>query len=92
MLRHHAALVSGKLTRVPSGVNFPPSEVIMSRRKAIARRIVAKEVLRQAFQEIHTGTEWVPTACWGLSSVRCTSHTRTPTTSYPVSSMRSGAA
>jgi hypothetical protein len=31
MLRHHAALVSGKLTRVPSGVNFPPSEVIMSR-------------------------------------------------------------
>jgi hypothetical protein len=30
MLRHHAALVSGKLTRVPSGVNFPPSEVIMS--------------------------------------------------------------
>jgi hypothetical protein len=33
MLRHHAALVSGKLTRVPSGVNLPPSEVIMSRRR-----------------------------------------------------------
>jgi hypothetical protein len=33
MLRHHAALVSGKLTRGPSGVNLPPSEVIMSRLK-----------------------------------------------------------
>jgi hypothetical protein len=31
MLRHHAALVSGKLTRVISGVNLPPLEVIMSR-------------------------------------------------------------
>ena len=31
MLRHHAALASGKLTRVTSGVNLPPSEVIMSR-------------------------------------------------------------
>jgi hypothetical protein len=31
MLRHHAALVSGKLTRVTSGVNLPPLEVIMSR-------------------------------------------------------------
>ena len=31
MVRHQAALVSGKLTRVPSGVNLPPSEVIMSR-------------------------------------------------------------
>ena len=31
MLRHHAALASGKLTRVTSGVNLPPLEVIMSR-------------------------------------------------------------
>jgi mRNA interferase HigB len=31
MLRHQAALVLGKRTRVPSGVNLPPSEVIMSR-------------------------------------------------------------
>jgi hypothetical protein len=38
MLRHHAALVSGKLTRVPSGVNFPPSEVIMSRSNDSYRR------------------------------------------------------
>jgi hypothetical protein len=34
MLQHHAALALGKLTRVPSGVNLPPSEVIMSRRCA----------------------------------------------------------
>jgi len=31
MVRHQVVLVSGKLTRVPSGVNLPPSEVIMSR-------------------------------------------------------------
>jgi hypothetical protein len=31
MVRHQAALASGKLTRVTSGVNLPPSEVIMSR-------------------------------------------------------------
>ena len=31
MLRHQAALASGKLTRVTSGVNLPPLEVIMSR-------------------------------------------------------------
>jgi hypothetical protein len=31
MVRHQAALVSGKLTRVTSGVNLPPLEVIMSR-------------------------------------------------------------
>jgi hypothetical protein len=31
MVRHQAALVSGKLTRVPSGVNPPSLEVIMSR-------------------------------------------------------------
>src|SRR6266542_2514659 len=31
MVRHQAALASGKLTRVASGVNLPPSEVIMSR-------------------------------------------------------------
>jgi hypothetical protein len=31
MVRHQAALVSGKRTRVMSGVNLPPSEVIMSR-------------------------------------------------------------
>ena len=31
MVRHQAALISGKLTRVTSGVNLPPSEVIMSR-------------------------------------------------------------
>jgi uncharacterized protein len=30
-VRQHAALVSRKLTRVPSGVNLPPLEVIMSR-------------------------------------------------------------
>jgi hypothetical protein len=30
MVRHQAALASGKLTRVTSGVNLPPSEVIMS--------------------------------------------------------------
>ena len=32
MVRHQAALASGKLTRVTSGVNLPPPEVIMSRR------------------------------------------------------------
>jgi hypothetical protein len=31
MLRHQAALALGKLTRVTSGGNLPPSEVIMSR-------------------------------------------------------------
>src|SRR4029453_19577049 len=31
MVRHQAALVSGKLTRVTSGVNLPSLEVIMSR-------------------------------------------------------------
>jgi hypothetical protein len=31
MVRHQAALVSGKLTRVTLGVNLPPAEVIMSR-------------------------------------------------------------
>jgi hypothetical protein len=31
MVRHQAALALGKLTRVTSGVNLPPSEVIMSR-------------------------------------------------------------
>jgi hypothetical protein len=36
MLRHHAALASGKLTRVTSGVNLPPLEVIMSRLHDIA--------------------------------------------------------
>ena len=30
MLRHQAALALGKLTRVTSGVNLPPLEVIMS--------------------------------------------------------------
>jgi integrase len=30
MVRHQAALASGKLTRVTSGVNLPPLEVIMS--------------------------------------------------------------
>jgi len=33
MVRHQAALASGKLTRVTSGGNLPPSEVIMSRQK-----------------------------------------------------------
>jgi hypothetical protein len=33
MWQHHAALALGKLTRVTSGVNLPPSEVIMSRRQ-----------------------------------------------------------
>jgi hypothetical protein len=37
MVRHQAALASGKLTRVTSGVNLPPSEVIMSRRLKINR-------------------------------------------------------
>ena len=32
MVRHQAVLVSGKLTRVTSGVNLPSLEVIMSRR------------------------------------------------------------
>jgi hypothetical protein len=31
MVRHQAALASGQLTRGTSGVNLPPSEVIMSR-------------------------------------------------------------
>jgi hypothetical protein len=31
MFRHHAALALSKLTRVTSGVNLPPLEVIMSR-------------------------------------------------------------
>jgi hypothetical protein len=31
MVRHQAALVSGRLTRVTSGVNLPSLEVIMSR-------------------------------------------------------------
>jgi hypothetical protein len=31
MVRHQAALVLSKLTRVTSGVNLPPLEVIMSR-------------------------------------------------------------
>ena len=34
MVRHQAALASGQLTRVTSGVNLPPSEVIMSRRRS----------------------------------------------------------
>jgi hypothetical protein len=33
MWRHHAALASGKLTRVTSGVNLPPLEVITSRQQ-----------------------------------------------------------
>src|SRR2546423_442497 len=33
MWRHHAALASGKLTRVTSGVNLPPLEAIMSRQQ-----------------------------------------------------------
>ena len=37
MRRHQAALVSGKLTRVTSGVNLPPLEVIMSRLREAAR-------------------------------------------------------
>jgi hypothetical protein len=35
MVRHQAALASGKLTRGTSGVNLPPSEVIMSRQSII---------------------------------------------------------
>ena len=31
MMRYQAALALGKLTRVTSGVNLPPLEVIMSR-------------------------------------------------------------
>jgi glutathione synthase/RimK-type ligase-like ATP-grasp enzyme len=41
MLRHHAALVSGKRTRVTSGVNLPPSEVIMSSRIAQKMTVIA---------------------------------------------------
>jgi len=37
MVRHQAALASGKLTRVTSGVNLPPPEVIMSRRQEAIR-------------------------------------------------------
>ncbi len=36
MVRHQAVLVSGKRTRVTSGVNLPPAEVIMSRRMRLA--------------------------------------------------------
>lgn len=35
----------------------PPTPYLDVRREAIVRRMVAKEVLRQAFQGIHTGTE-----------------------------------
>src|SRR5688500_7870683 len=37
MVRHQAALAFGKLTRVTSGVNLPPSEVIMSRQRKLYR-------------------------------------------------------
>jgi hypothetical protein len=39
MLRHHAALAFGKLTRVTSGVNLPPLEVIMSRRQEVVVKL-----------------------------------------------------
>jgi hypothetical protein len=42
MLRHHAALAFGKLTRVTSGVNLPPLEVIMSRRQRRGRKKLKK--------------------------------------------------
>ena len=45
MLRHQAALVSGKLTRVTSGVNLPPLEVIMSRCLSISS--LAKTICKQ---------------------------------------------
>jgi hypothetical protein len=38
MVRHQAALVSGRLTRVTLGVNLPPSEVIMSRLLEAAKK------------------------------------------------------
>src|SRR5882724_9845350 len=39
MVRHQAALAAGQLTRVTSGVNPPPPEVIMSRRHGNAERM-----------------------------------------------------
>jgi hypothetical protein len=45
MLRHHAALVSGKLTRVTSGVNLPPLEVIMSRPQTIISGYIYESIL-----------------------------------------------
>ena len=38
MVRHQAALASGKLTRGTSRVNLPPSEVIMSRELSSSSR------------------------------------------------------
>jgi hypothetical protein len=38
MVRHQAALVSGTLTRVTSGVNLPSLEVIMSRHADYLKR------------------------------------------------------
>src|SRR5215472_2678148 len=42
MLRHQAALASGKLTRVTSGVNLPLSEVIMSRLHQRRKEIIMR--------------------------------------------------
>ena len=45
MLQHHAALALGKLTRVTSGGNLPPSEVIMSRLPAMTCRCIHVRVV-----------------------------------------------
>jgi hypothetical protein len=45
MVRHQAALASGKLTRGTSGVNLPPSEVMMSRQ--LSRRQTLALIVRR---------------------------------------------
>jgi len=47
LLRQHAALVSSKLTRGTSGVNLPPSEVIMSRQPKTACMAAHRAVSRR---------------------------------------------
>jgi hypothetical protein len=54
MVRHQAALVSGKLTRVMSGVNLPSSEVIMS---MLLSMITLIRKLTQWLDEIYQTTD-----------------------------------
>jgi hypothetical protein len=61
MLRHHAALASGKLTRVTSGVNLPPLEVVIMSRlpicSIIRRLVVCSDMDFEIIGEItHTET------------------------------------
>jgi hypothetical protein len=46
MVRHQAALASGQLTRVTSGVNRPPSEVIMSR--CLCTQVKREDIVQRA--------------------------------------------